>query len=260
MRAMSLWREAVVFVAALIAGSINSIAGGGTLISFPALVWIGRDSIIANATSTVALWPASVAGMFGFRQELARSKRWLLFLVIPSFAGGAVGAVLLMHTSSRTFSLIVPYLILSATILLGAQEVITRKTRVAAITAHSEELATWRAGVFIFQFFVGVYGGYFGAGIGILMLAALGLIGLTDMHQMNGLKNLMALVVNGIAAVYFIFSGAVLWVDVLRMAPASVVGGYFGARLARRLGQRFVRVFVVTIGLVMTLSMLLKAR
>lgn len=256
---MSLWREVVVFAAALTAGAINSIAGGGTLISFPTLLWIGRDPIMANATNTVALWPASVAGMMGFRQELSESKRWLLFLVIPSFAGGATGAVLLIHTSSQTFSLIIPYLILGATILLAAQELITRKMRVVAITEGSHETSMWRAGAFLFQFFVGVYGGYFGAGIGILMLAALGLIGLTDMHQMNGLKNLLALVVNGIAALYFIFSGAVIWIDVLIMAVASVMGGYFGARLARRLGRPFVRGFVVVIGLVMTLSLFLKA-
>jgi uncharacterized protein len=255
---MSLWREFVLFVASLTAGSINSIAGGGTLITFPTLLWIGRDPIIANATNTVALWPASVAGMIGFRQELRSSKRWLLFLVIPSLLGGLVGAILLLHTSSRTFALIVPWLILSATVLLGAQEVITRKMRILAITEGSHESTTWRVAAFVFQFLVGVYGGYFGAGIGILMLAALGLIGLTDMHQMNGLKNLMALVVNGIASLYFIFSGAVIWADVLRMAFAAMIGGYFGARIARRLGHRFVRIFVVSIGLVMTLSLLLK--
>jgi uncharacterized membrane protein YfcA len=256
---MSLWREVVVFVAALTAGAMNSIAGAGTLISFPTLLWIGRDPIIANATNTVALWPASVAGMMAFRRELARSKRWLLMLVIPSFAGGATGAVLLIHTSSQTFALVVPYLILGATILLAAQEVITRKMRVVAITEGSHESATWRVGAFVFQFFVGIYGGYFGAGMGILMLAALGLIGLTDMHQMNGLKNLLALVVNGIAALYFIASGKIVWVDVALMAVASVIGGYFSARLARRLGQRFVRAFVVVIGLVMTVSLFLKS-
>jgi uncharacterized protein len=256
---MSLWREVVVFAAALTAGAVNSIAGGGTLISFPTLLWIGRDPILANATNTVALWPGAVAGVIGFREELARSKRWLLFLVIPSFIGGVTGAILLIHTSSHIFSIIVPYLILGATILLAAQELITRKTRMVAITEGSHESAVWRIGAYVFQFFVGVYGGYFGAGIGILMLAALGLIGLKDTHQMIGLKNLLAFVVNGIAALYFILSGTVIWIDVLLMAFASVIGGYFGARMARRLGRRFVRGFVLFIGFAMTVSLLLKA-
>lgn len=252
---MSLWQETIVFAAAFAAGMINSIAGGGTLISFPALVWLGRDPVIANATSTVALWPGSFGGLVGFRRELRDSRRWALWLGVPSVAGGVLGAFLLLHTPSDTFSLIVPYLILGATLLMAAQEQITKRLRLSRMGHPSP---AWWAGVLFFQFLVGVYGGYFGAGIGILMLAALGMLGMTDIHEMNGLKNLFALFINGVAALYFIVSGTVIWIDVLVMAVAAMAGGYFGAGIARRMGRRFVRQLVIFIGLAMAVFLLFR--
>ena len=246
---------AIIVGAAVIAGAINSIAGGGTLISFPALVWLGRDPILANATNTIALWPGSFAGMVGFRRELASTRRWLFLLVIPSLLGGVAGAVLLLKTPSATFDGLVPLLILAATLLMAAQEMITRRLRFIA-EAHENPTPGWVVFVFTFQFLVGVYGGYFGAGIGILMLAALGLIGMTDLHQMNGLKNLLAICINGVAAIYFAWSGAVDWSDGLIMAGGAIAGGFLGARLAHRFGRKFVRRFVVAIGLIMTVAML----
>ncbi len=242
---------AILFVAAFAAGIINSIAGGGTLLSFPALVWIGRDPILANATNAVALWPGSFSAMVGFRRELRDARQWLLLLTIPSLVGGAAGAVLLLRTSTKTFNEIVPFLILGATLLLAAQEVITRRLQ------HVPKGRGWIAFAFVFQFLVGVYGGYFGAGMGILMLAALGLIGLTDLHQMNGLKNLLAICINGVAAIYFALSGAVLWKDAAIMAVAAIAGGFAGAKMARRLGRKFVRGAVVVIGLTMTVALFL---
>jgi uncharacterized membrane protein YfcA len=177
--------------------------------------------------------------------------------VIPSLIGGAVGSWLLLHTPTSTFERLVPFLILGATLLLAAQEVITRRLGVLA-RAHEDPTAGWVTFVFAFQLLVGLYGGYFGAGMGILMLAALGLIGLTDMHQMNGLKNLLAICINGIAAIYFALSGAVVWKDVGLMAIGSIAGGYFGARVAHRFGRKFVRRAVVAIGLVMTVALLVK--
>ena len=224
---------AVIFLAAMAAGAVNSIAGGGTLISFPTLLWIGRDPIIANATSTLAIWPGSLAGAFGFRRDLATLRRWLFLLTIPSLIGGLAGAVLLLRTPSATFEKLVPWLILGATLLFAGQEAISRKFGTLA-HAHENPTTAWVTFVFVFQFLVGIYGGYFGAGIGILMLAALGLIGLTDLHQMNGLKNLLAICINGVAAMWFAFSGAVIWNDVLIMAVGSIAGGYIGARIARR--------------------------
>jgi hypothetical protein len=250
---VNLWQEVVVAAAAFAAGLINSIAGGGTLVSFPALLWAGRDPVLANATSTAALWPASLAGVYGFRRELKGGARTFLLFGAPSLAGGVLGAALLLRTPSETFGRLVPFLILFATLLLAAQEPISRRLRRSG-EGH-EPTRAWWAGAVAFQFCVGVYGGYFGAGIGILMLAALGLLGFTDIHRMNALKNLLAICINGVAAVYFIAGGAVIWSDVLVMTFAAVAGGYTGARLAYRLGRRFVRLAVIIIGLVMSVSL-----
>ncbi len=247
----------VIALAAFAAGAINSIAGGGTLLSFPALVWIGVNPVMANATNTFALWPGSFAAMVGFRRELANVRRWLLLLTIPALLGGATGGVLLLHTSMATFTRLVPFLILGATLLLATQELITRRLGLVA-RAHENPSAGWITIVVIFQFLVGIYGGYFGAGIGILILAALGLIGLTDMHEMNGLKNLLAICINGVAAIYFAWSGAVLWKDGFIMAIAAIIGGYLGARVARHLGRTFVRRAVVVIGLAMGIALFFK--
>jgi uncharacterized membrane protein YfcA len=248
---------AVILAAGVLGGAINSIAGGGTLISFPALLWIGRDPILANATNAVAMWPGSLAGAYGFRRELATARRWLLLLILPSLAGGGIGAWLLLRTPTSTFERLVPFLILGATLLLAAQEMITRRLGVLA-HAHENPTRGWIAFVFVFQLLVGLYGGYFGAGMGILMLAALGLIGLTDIHQMNGVKNVLAIGINGIAGAYFAISGAVIWRDALVLTIGTVAGGFLGARIARRLGRKFVRAFVVAIGVIMTVALLLR--
>lgn len=248
---------AVIAVAGFIAGAINSIAGGGTLISFPALVWVGRSAVIANATNTVAIWPGSLAGVIGFRRDLARVRRWLFWLMLPSLVGGMGGAFLLLHTGEKTFKQIVPFLILGATVLLAMQELISRRFNLIA-KAHGKPTSGWVAFVFGFQLLVGLYGGYFGAGMGILMLAALGLIGLTDFHEMNGLKNLLAICINGVAAIYFAAMGAVDWRDVAVMAVTSILGGLTGAKLAHKLGRKFVRGAVVVIGLVLSIAFFLR--
>jgi uncharacterized membrane protein YfcA len=255
---MDAWHAAIIFVAASIAGMINSVAGGGTLVSFPALVWVGVDPIKANATNAFALWPGSFGGVFGFRRELAGARRWLLLLIWPSLFGGMVGACLLLRTPSRTFAGIVPYLILGATLLLAAQESLTRRLYRSG-NPHSAQLSRkWSAGAILFQLLVAIYGGYFGAGIGILMLAALGLLGLTDIHRMNAIKNLLALLINGIATIYFAVSGYVVWSDAIVMAVGAVAGGYGGAGLARKLGRRFVRRAAIVIGFGMAISLLLR--
>jgi uncharacterized protein len=188
---------------------------------------------------------------------LKGGARTFLIFGAPSLAGGILGAALLLRTPSETFAHLVPFLILFATLLLAAQEPISRRLRGEEGEAH-EPTRAWWGGAVVFQFLVGVYGGYFGAGIGILMLAALGLLGFTDIHRMNALKNLLAICINGVAAVYFIFSGAVIWSDVLVMTFAAIAGGYSGARLAYKLGRRFVRLAVILIGLVMSVSLLVK--
>jgi uncharacterized protein len=248
----------LIFIAGAAAGAINSIAGGGTLIAFPTLLWLGRGAIAANATCTVAMWPGSLAGAFGFRRELATARRWLLLLILPSIAGGALGAWLLLRTPTSTFERLVPFLILGATILLALQETVTKKLGLVA-KSHESPGAGWMTFVIVFQFLVSVYGGYFGAGMGILMLAALGLIGMVDMHQMNGVKNVLAVFINGIAAIYFALANAVAWSDVLIMMAGTLIGGYFGAHAARRLGRGFVRKAVIAIGIVMSVALFFKS-
>lgn len=247
----------VVFAAAFVAGMVNSVAGGGTLVSFPTLVWIGRDPIAANVTSTVGLWPGSFGAVIGYRRELAGAGRWMKLLIGPSIAGGALGARLLLRTPPGSFAAIVPYLILFATLLFAAAEPLQRRLGAGA-ARRSEPSPAWWIAAAVFQLAVAVYGGYFGAGIGILMLATLALLGLGDIHRMNGLKNFLAAAINGVAAVYFIFHGGVRWSDAIVMAAGAIAGGYGGAGIARRLGQRLVRRAVVGIGVAMALSLSLR--
>jgi uncharacterized membrane protein YfcA len=262
---VTIWQTIVIFIAGFLAGAINSVAGGGTLVSFPALIWIGIDPKVANVTSTVALWPGSLGGMLGFRRELAGSRKWMLLLAGPSVLGGLIGALLLLGTDSGTFARMVPFLILFATLLFAAGEPMSRRLRrqsdeTEAAASGDKQSRAWWAGAAIFQLGVAIYGGYFGAGIGILMLAALGLLGLTDIHQMNGLKNFFALCINIVAALYFMLWGPVEWPSAVIMAAGSIAGGLGGAGLARRLGRRFVRRVVIIIGLAMALSLLVFRR
>ena len=244
----------VAFAAAFTAGAINSVAGGGTLVSFPTLIWLGLPSIAANATSTVAIWPGSLGGMWGFRQELRKTEVGMFALIAPSVVGGISGALLLRMTPTHVFDRLVPLLILFATVLFMAQEWVARTMNMAM----QEEGARWLPAAMVFQLLVGVYGGYFGAGLGILMLAALGILGLTDIHQMNAMKNLLALSINGVAALYFVWMGMVWWPDVLVMATGAIAGGIGGAGVARRLGRPAVRKIVVGIGIFMAFSLMLK--
>lgn len=243
---MQLWQHAVVLLAAFVAGLMNCVAGGGTLVSFPALVWIGLDVKAANVTSTIALWPGSLAGFWGHRRDLSGTRTFALRLVPPSLLGGLGGAVLLLATPARVFESLVPWLILGATVLFALREPIVRGI---GHGGAGERRPGWWTAAIVFQFFVALYGGYFGAGIGILMLAALGLLGLTDIHQMNGLKNFLALSINGVALVCFVLSGKVVWSAALTMAVAAVAGALTGAALAHRVGRRIVGWVVVAIGL-----------
>jgi hypothetical protein len=247
---------AVAFGAAFLAGAINSVAGGGTLVSFPTLIWLGLDSVTANATSTVAIWPGTVGSGWGYRRELRGVEPRFLALVVPSLVGGLAGALLLRHTPASTFDRLVPYLILFATLLFMAQEPIQRKLGTVGSARH--ESAAWFAGIMLFQLIVGLYGGYFGAGIGILMLAALSIMGLCDIHEMNSLKVVLGGTVNGIAAAYFIWARMVYWPYVVLMAVAAITGGYGGAGAARRLGKATVRRIVVAVGFGMAISLFIK--
>jgi uncharacterized membrane protein YfcA len=246
----------IAFAAAFAAGSINSVAGGGTLVSFPALIWLGLNSVTANATSTVAIWPGSLGAMWGYRRELRTTRTRMLALVVPSLIGGIAGAWLLKFTPPGVFDRLVPFLILFATLLFMAQEAVQRMLNTAETAKHQS--TKWLVGAVVFQLFVALYGGYFGAGIGILMLAALSVLGLTDIHEMNGLKNFFAACINGVAALYFIASNMVYWPDVVIMALGAIAGGIGGAGVARKLGRTAVRRIVICIGFSMAISLFIK--
>jgi uncharacterized membrane protein YfcA len=246
----------VVFLAAFVAGAINSVAGGGTLITFPSLIWVGLASTIANATSTVAIWPGSLGALWGYRRDLRGLPPATYLLIVPSAIGGIIGAVLLVMTPTAVFDRLIPLLILFATLLFMLQDPVQRAIKTTG-KAHAGSKG-WLIGALLFQFLVSLYGGYFGAGIGILMLAAFGIMGFTEIHQMNGLKNFLALCINGIAAVYFIGSGMVSWPHALVMAVGAIMGGIWGAGVARRIGPTSVRRIVVAVGFTMALSLLLR--
>jgi uncharacterized membrane protein YfcA len=242
--------------AAFLAGAINSVAGGGTLLSFPTLIWLGLDSITANATSTVAIWPGTVGSAWGYRRELKNVESRFMAMIAPSLLGGILGAILLRLTPSSIFDRLVPFLILFATLLFMAQEPVQRLLKTG--DAATRRSTGWFVGGLLFQFGVGLYGGYFGAGIGILMLAALSVLGLNDIHEMNSLKVVLGGSVNGIAAVYFIWARMVYWPYVVMMAIAAILGGYLGAGTARKMGRATVRRIVILIGLGMAVSLFVK--
>jgi uncharacterized membrane protein YfcA len=248
---------AVLFAASTAAGAVNAVAGGGSLITFPVLVWLGRAPIIANATNTVSLSPGSVAALHGFRHELHGLGRWIAAGTMPSLAGGILGAVLLLQTPAPIFEWLVPWLILFATALFALSGPINAFARRHAEPTGAGGIPddSHLTRVMVYQFFVAVYGGYFGAGIGIMMLAGLALGGFTAIHRTIALRNYFAILINGIAAVYFVFFGAVDWSDAVILTAGQIVGGLLGARTARRLSPATVRWVVVAIGVAMGLSL-----
>jgi uncharacterized membrane protein YfcA len=247
----------ILVAAAFGAGVMNAMAGGGTILTFPSLIFLGLPAITASATSTVALLPAAVASLYGFRDEVRRNQGWLKTLFLPSLIGGTIGSVLLLRTPEKVFAFLAPLLILFATALFMLQGYLSR--RGPRTVNDPAELPRGRLALAsLLQFGVAVYGGYFGAGIGIVMLAVLSLMGHTDIHQMNGLKNFLALCINGVAAVYFIWNGMVSWPHALVMAVGAVVGGVFGAGVARRIGPKGVRRIVIIVGFTMAISLLFR--
>src|SRR5258708_15235989 len=204
------------------AGAINAIAGGGTLLTFPTLLLCGTPPIVPNATSTLALVIGTAGSIFGFRQQIAAVKSWLWRFVPVSLAGGWLGSWLLTHTSDQFFAKLVPFLILFATILFLAQNAFRRFGKQKATAEHAGHPGVWVA--VIFQFAVAVYGGYFGAGIGILMLASLGFLGLSDIHEMNALKNVLGSLLNPAAAVVFTAAGLIDWTKMGIMTARALPG------------------------------------
>ena len=244
---MHINHASILFVAALVAGAINSVAGGGSFVSFPALLLVGIPPVNANASNTVALWPGQVASIGAYRSQLRHlSWRTVAPLLITGVVGGILGGWILLITPQSTFMRLVPWLILIATIIFAMSGRVTRWVRRRTTSGVHHEFATGR-GV-VFQLFIAFYIGYFGAGAGILILAMLALLGMDEIHTMNALKALLTTVSNGVAMLLFIFSHAVYWPETILMIVASIAGGYFGAYFAQRTKPEYVRAIVIAIG------------
>lgn len=236
----------LLLVAAFAAGALNAVAGGGSFLTFPALMMAGVPPVNANATSTVAVSPGALASAFGYRQELKTlgNSLNLPLMIGVSLVGGLAGALLLLWTPERLFEAIVPWLLLFATVLFAFGPKVSAYAR--------RHFTMGQTSLMVLQFLIAVYGGYFGGGIGILMLALLGVFGLTDLNAMNGMKTLLSGCLNAIAVVAFVAGGAVYWHEAIIMAVAAVAGGYVGASVARRIPGPILRKFVIVVGVLMT--------
>lgn len=254
----SLTLETIVFLfaAGALGGALNSVAGGGSFIAFPALLFTGVPPIPANATNTIALWTGAAASGGAYRKRLDVPSRVFIPLLAASLTGGVTGALLLLKTPAPTFMRVLPWLTLGATLLFafgrkiagGRKSVIEHQTTGAALGTAT-----------LFQFCVGIYGGYFGGGMGIVMLAMLAALGMTDIHAMNAFKSVMGSVINGVAVITFIVAGAVYWRHGIVMIIGAIGGGYMGAHYAMKLPQVWIRWFVVMVGTAMTVYFFWKA-
>jgi uncharacterized protein len=236
--------------AAVIAGAMNAVAGGGTLLTFPTLILLNTPPIVANATSTLALVIGTAGSIYGFRNHLGSVKPWLSRFVPVSILGGLIGSVLLTRTSNQTFAKMVPFLLLFATVLFLSQGLVRRFAGFDAKAGHAPPHTIW--GAILFQLAVAVYGGYFGAGIGILMLASLGFLGLSNIHEMNTVKTVLSSLINVVAAAWFIFAGLIHWPKASVMTVGALVGYYLGSHYSQRIPQRRVRQIVTAIGFLLS--------
>lgn len=232
-------------VAAFIAGTMNAVAGGGTFVTFPTLVFTGVPSIVANASNAVALFPASFASAWAYRHDFQKFEGVSLkAMVAVSIVGGAGGAALLLVTPQRTFDSLVPWLLLAATLIF---------TFGPKITPHLQKMFHLSAtAVLVIQFFVAIYGGYFGGAMGIIMLAVYSLFGLTNLNAMNAIKAILAGVINGVCVILFTGAGKIAWPQTIVMLVFAVLGGYFGARAARGMNPKHLRMGVVGISVIVT--------
>lgn len=240
----------MLFFAAVVGGGLNSVAGGGSFVAFPALLFAGIAPVPANATNTIALWPGAVASAVAYRRELGDVRRELLPMGIAALLGGLAGSLLLLRTSETTFVLLIPWLLLFATLLFTFGGAVARKLTRGATAPFTVAVVA--------QFAISIYGGYFGGGMGIMMLAVLTLLGMTHIHRMNALKNVLGALINGVAVVAFIVAGAVRWGPGIVMIAGGITGGYAGAAAARRVDPKHVRLLVMIIAWSMTAYFFIK--
>lgn len=241
-------------IAAFFAGGINAVAGGGTLIGFPALIAVGYDAKVSNVTNTVALWPGTVGASTAYLPELGRQRQTIITIALPTIVGALIGSVALLATSNALFEALVPFLILGACALLFFQPRITKLVASGGIQLSAHGGWPLRIGCFL----AAIYGGYFGAGLGIILLALFGVFLEGDIQHANALKGLVAMFVNGLASGYFAIFGEVVWEAAAIMAVASLIGGYLGAQVARRLPRERLRLVAVSYGTIAALVLLIR--
>jgi hypothetical protein len=242
--------------AAFAAGAVNAVAGGGSLISFPALLVARYPAKTANVTNTVALWPGYLGGSLGYRDELRHQRRRIIFLLAPSVLGAIAGSAILLSTSEDAFDAVVPFLILFATALMAFQKQLTdfaERHRLAA--RRDDHMPPLLQGV---AFLLAVYGAYFGAGLGILTLAVFAVLIPGDLQRLNALKGMSSLLINAVAVVYFAAFGPVEWAPAAVMAIGALAGGYLGAGVARRLGHERLRTAVVAFGVIIAIVLFIR--
>ena len=235
------------FLVPALAAAINSVAGGGTFLTFPIFIMSGLSPLQANVMSTVALWPGTVSSGYAYRKTLATDRKQLLPLLLVCCIGGAAGSLTLLNTPEVLFRFLVPWLLLGATLIFSFGRYL-----VGFLHKKFPKSKEHQGITMFLQIIISFYGGYFGAGMGILMLAMLQLMGLTDIHQMNALKVLLAATINSVTMVIFLFSHAMVWKFAGIMVAGGIIGGYIGARLALKIPPKFVRILVSTIGFSMT--------
>jgi uncharacterized membrane protein YfcA len=246
---LNLHNAIFLFFAGALGGAINAVAGGGSFVAFPALMFTGVPPVSANATNTLALWVGVTASGGAYRNRLSISRRVMIPLIVTSVIGGLAGAFLLIKTPAQTFLKVMPWLMLGATLLFAFGKHLTGRIA-AGISSDASRGAI--AGASVFELLVAVYGGYFGGGIGIMNLAMLAAMGMTDIHDMNALKVVLGGVINGVATVTFVITGAIVWPQAIVMTVGAILGGYFAAHYAQKLPQSWIRAFVILVGAAMT--------
>ena len=249
---MTAGEAVLLLVAGLVAGAVNAVAGGGSLVSFPALLAIGVPPLSANVTNTVAVWPGYVGTSWGYRRELRTQLRRLAALAPVAVGGAALGCVLLLRTGEEAFEQVVPYLVILGSLLLAVQGLVTDRVRRWPGAGGGTRSPLLHVGLLA----AAGYGAYFGGGLGVVLLACLGLFIADDLQRLNALKSVLSLVINFVALVAFAVFGPVLWSAVLVLAPAALLGGYLGAFAARRLAPKVLRAVVVVFGVAVGIALL----
>src|SRR3979490_1590009 len=253
---LNLHEAIFLFVAGAVGGAINAVAGGGSFVAFPALLFTGVPPVPANATNTLALWVGTTASGGAYPQKLNIARRVMIPLVITSILGGLAGAFLLIKTPAQTFLHVLPWLLLGATLLFAFGKHLTGRIS-AGITHEAHNAAVMVAS--IYETIVAAYGGYFGRGVGIMNLAMLAALGMTDIHAMNKLKVMLGGVINGVATITFIAAGTIVWPQAMVMTAGSILGGYSSAHLSQKLPQTWVKSFVILAGTAMTIYFFIRA-